>query len=270
MDYSQVVLFSDLDGTLFDDNKNVSRKNRKALDYFTAHGGLFGISTGRSPSNASAMLGGVPINSWSVVLDGAEAYHFKTGTVAFPRTLTRIRMAVFLQEVLDLLPEVDVLVCTESRQFLISDPERADEYFCSLHKPVAFASLGDVLTFPWLKVMFRGTGGILSTLEAGAAKRGIFEICRRIYTAGEYLEFVPVTANKGRCLESLRTMDCFGGRKFAAVGDWTNDLELLSEADIPIAVGNALPEVKDRAKIITRSNNEDAIAQLIYDILPAL
>lgn len=84
MDYCNLALFSDLDGTLLDRNRQVSRENREALAHFIAGGGLFGISTGRAPMNALELLPGVPINTWSVVLNGAEAYRYQTGTVAFP------------------------------------------------------------------------------------------------------------------------------------------------------------------------------------------
>lgn len=78
MDYCNLALFSDLDGTLLDRNRQVSRENREALAHFIAGGGLFGISTGRAPMNALELLPGVPINTWSVVLNGAEAYRYQT------------------------------------------------------------------------------------------------------------------------------------------------------------------------------------------------
>lgn len=84
MDYSSIALFSDLDGTLFDSGLRVSPENREALARFIRGGGRFGISTGRSPSNSALLLPEVPVNTWSVVLNGAEAYQFSTGTVAFP------------------------------------------------------------------------------------------------------------------------------------------------------------------------------------------
>ncbi len=49
MDYHNLALFSDLDGTLLDSQRQVSRENRQALEHFIAGGGLFGISTGRAP-----------------------------------------------------------------------------------------------------------------------------------------------------------------------------------------------------------------------------
>ena len=99
MDYCNLALFSDLDGTLLDRNRQVSRENREALAHFIAGGGLFGISTGRAPMNALELLPGVPINTWSVVLNGAEAYRYQTGTVAFPRVLPQLR-AQTVQELL--------------------------------------------------------------------------------------------------------------------------------------------------------------------------
>ena len=45
MDYHNLALFSDLDGTLLDSQRQVSRENRQALEHFIAGGGLFGIST---------------------------------------------------------------------------------------------------------------------------------------------------------------------------------------------------------------------------------
>lgn len=55
-----------------------------------------------------------------------------------------------------------------------------------------------------------------------------------------------------------------------AVGDYTNDLELLQEADVAVAVANALPEVKQVADHVICSNDEDAIAYLIDELIPVL
>ena len=84
MRYDKIALFTDLDGTLLNSRRQVSEENLQALARFTAEGGLFGISTGRAPSNALDVLPPLPINTWSVFLNGAESYHFqnhKAGTV---------------------------------------------------------------------------------------------------------------------------------------------------------------------------------------------
>ena len=51
-----------------------------------------------------------------------------------------------------------------------------------------------------------------------------------------------------------------------AVGDYNNDIEMIKRAGVGIAVANATPETKAVADIVTVSNEEDAIAKIIYDI----
>ena len=46
MDYNKIVLFSDLDGTLFDSSTAVPEINRQAIQHFTQQGGIFCVSTG--------------------------------------------------------------------------------------------------------------------------------------------------------------------------------------------------------------------------------
>ena len=48
MKCSDAALFSDLDGTLFNCRGEVSINNRNAIEDFIAHGGMFGIATGRA------------------------------------------------------------------------------------------------------------------------------------------------------------------------------------------------------------------------------
>ena len=83
-------------------------------------------------------------------------------------------------------------------------------------------------------------------------------------------EFLPRGVHKGRCLRDLRCLDVLRGRRMVAVGDYTNDLELLAEADISVAVANALPEVRAAADYHTVCQDESAIAHLIYEILPSI
>ena len=268
MDYHNLALFSDLDGTLLDSQRQVSRENRQALEHFIAGGGLFGISTGRAPLNALALLPGVPINTWSVVLNGAEAYRYQTGTVAFPRVLPQLRAAALVQWVLERLPRTQVLLCSESRLFFLSPRDLADPDFLLSHQPCTFTNLGAALDYPWLKILFAAPRPDLEHLEQWATDYGILEVMDRVYTSPTYLEFLPRGVHKGRCLRDLRCLDVLKNRRMIAVGDYTNDLELLREADVSIAVANALPEVQAAAAYHTLSNKQSAFAHIIREILP--
>ena len=57
------------------------------------------------------------------------------------------------------------------------------------------------------------------------------------------------------------------GDIIAAVGDSDNDLAMLKVAGYPVAMGNGTQKVKEMAKYITASNDEEGVAQAISHIL---
>ena len=54
--------------------------------------------------------------------------------------------------------------------------------------------------------------------------------------------------------------------RIIAVGDYNNDVDMLRSAGCGIAVANASPEALAAADAVTVSNEEHAIARIIYDL----
>ena len=50
-----------------------------------------------------------------------------------------------------------------------------------------------------------------------------------------------------------------------AIGDNINDIPMIKEAGLGVAVGNAVPELKQVADLVTVRNTENAIARIIAD-----
>ena len=59
----------------------------------------------------------------------------------------------------------------------------------------------------------------------------------------------------------IRREDCM------ALGDGTNDTSMIEAAGIGVAMGNAAPEVKAAANVITKTNEEDGLAEAILAYL---
>ena len=51
------------------------------------------------------------------------------------------------------------------------------------------------------------------------------------------------------------------------MGDSLNDIAMIREAGLGVAMGNAQEEVKTAANAVTVTNNEDAVAHLIRDYI---
>lgn len=270
MKYDKIALFTDLDGTLFNSRRQVSDENLAALAHFTAEGGLFGISTGRAPSNALDVLPPLPINTWSVCLNGAESYHFPKNIPGTTKNLSKAQLSPMIAWILETFPQVNVQVCAVDQLLFLSDPAYEDRDFVDTHQPMSNAALPEAMNHDWLKILCSGPREILEQISASARQEQIPNVADMVYTTYTYLEFLPKDTNKGNCLHDLRQQPELKGRTFIAIGDYSNDIELLQEADIAVAVGNALPEVKAIADFITCSNDEHALADLIENIIPML
>lgn len=83
----------------------------------------------------------------------------------------------------------------------------------------------------------------------------------------EYLEILPAGANKGNGLAKLARYLRLDRSEIAAIGDYRNDLEMLSWVGTSGAVKNALPEVKSIAQIVVKSNEEGGVAEFIDECI---
>ena len=86
-------------------------------------------------------------------------------------------------------------------------------------------------------------------------------IVRSYEDYSEVLEPESTKAPNTRALARL-----VGADTLVCVGDYENDIEMIKEADIGYAVGNAIDEVKAIADRITVSVNDAAIARIIEEL----
>lgn len=77
------------------------------------------------------------------------------------------------------------------------------------------------------------------------------------------LELNDKYATKGNGLRSLCRYLGIGMDHVMAFGDSYNDMNMLQEAGIGVAMGNASDEIKAAADVITLSNDEDGVADMV-------
>lgn len=77
------------------------------------------------------------------------------------------------------------------------------------------------------------------------------------------LEIGGATTSKADALRQMGKLLGISTDEMMAVGDSPNDMAMLSVAGMPVAVGNAKPEVKEIAKYVAPSNNDDGVADAV-------
>ena len=81
------------------------------------------------------------------------------------------------------------------------------------------------------------------------------------------IEITARGANKGRSLIFLVNHLQLKIEQTIAVGDGDNECQMIAEAGLGIAMGNANTSIKSLAKAEVSSNDKDGCAQAIYQFL---
>lgn len=82
-----------------------------------------------------------------------------------------------------------------------------------------------------------------------------------------YLEITHVNAKKSLAIEYVMKLKNIDRESTVAFGDGENDISMLQSAGYSIVMGNASDKVKKHADFITKSNNEDGVAYVIEEII---
>ncbi len=83
-----------------------------------------------------------------------------------------------------------------------------------------------------------------------------------VYSGDKYfVEVYSEKAGKHNTIFYLKEM--YGFSRVVAFGDNANDIEMLQNADVGVAVGNATDEVKAVAKTVIDNNNNDGVAKFL-------
>ena len=82
-----------------------------------------------------------------------------------------------------------------------------------------------------------------------------------------FLELMEPGVNKWEAVKSVAASYGVQPQEIMCIGDSNNDVKMIANAGIGVAVGNAKDAVKNHAKIVTASNDNDGVALVIEAIL---
>jgi hypothetical protein len=86
---------------------------------------------------------------------------------------------------------------------------------------------------------------------------------------GHILEFLALGTGKWAAARRLAEAEGIAPEEIAAVGDDSNDLDLVRDAGLGIAMGNAVPAVRAAADLVVASNERDGVVLAIEEVLRA-
>ena len=282
------VIASDMDGTLLDKDHKISERNVKAVKDAVNAGIRFIIATGRSFEQAIHVLEGTGIECDYIVYSGAEIRNSKQEILK--RSVMNLQDCRMVYEILKeydlmyLFGAEDVDYCIGStkdrekelvRHILTFNPNMTEKeareselfrFFLSKTKVVAdfeelIASGVDIIK------IFAAADDLNMLKEI----HDRLQVNSNLAIASSFennIEITDVKAQKGSSLKYYIEALGYSMDEVMVLGDSMNDYSMISmDFGATVAMENGAKEIKDTAKYITKSNEEDGVAYCIEELL---
>lgn len=258
MDFSNLYLFSDIDGTLGVAGQGIPARNNDAIRRFVRAGGHFGLCTGRWVTDIFHFIKGLPVNSLSLVNNGAAVYDF-----ARKRCLRSIPLPdaalSYARAVAALDDGIQVIGVNESGYYDLTParPGQVREIVRSRMPAVPF----DRFKGPYLKFLFLPPAGRGEAVIEAASKMGHEGV---YYTwSGASFEMIPRGVSKGTGLLSLCASEGIPVSRTVFIGDNYNDKEMFLSAGLPVCVAGTPADLAKLCAFQVGPCMEGAVADLI-------
>ncbi len=245
------LLMSDIDGTFENRNNRCPQKNVDAISYFTKNGGLFSFATGRLSAHLIRNGFDRLTNAPCCLSNGSLVYDFETDEFLYKYAVPHT--------VRDIVGKIKTHLKVPVRY---SAPIGA----VSEHKSVDIDTIPcDIAdSYPSKFIIFFEYEEDAVAFENAARSDPYFSDCFVCRSWNTGVEILNGKATKGDALEFLKKQT--GSHTSVAIGDFSNDITMIKRADIGVAVGNAIDELKDAADIIVSSCEDCGLAELIYKL----
>ena len=263
--FENILFCTDLDGTLFNSKKEISKENLEAIEYFKSEGGLFTFITGRVPQTFKSVYEIIKPNAPIGCLNGGGVYDHVKNEFLYKQTLSRdcLELIKYIDEK---LPEMGVQFNTVNGILFNKDNE-AMKWFREITGVEYIPCSYDELNCDLLKIVFAHTDpnqvDELAKLLLEHPSSFKYDFIR---SELNLYEILPKGANKGNVLIKIAEILGIDMKRTIAIGDYNNDVSLIKSAGFGVAVANAVDEAKAVADYITVSNDEHAIKQIINDL----
>lgn len=264
------ILGLDLDGTVFDDEKQISPRTLAAMQAAIDRGVIVLPATGRPVSGVPEQFLHMPGVRYALTSNGATVTELATGRRIVELTFD----ADDAIRIYDALRPFDcaMSIFIDGQSYTSTDNfDRMQE----LSPPALRPYLRDsrIAVDDIHALMRRHAHGIekFSILypdypTRDAARAAVTAACRVEATSslGCNLELNAPGVTKGQALLTLAETLGYSREQVMACGDSDNDLAMLKAAGLGVAMGNAEPEVKAAAAVIVADNNHDGVAEAIH------
>ena len=268
--YKMIVV--DMDGTLLNDKKQVSDENRCALDNASKNGVKIVISTGRIFKSAQIYAKMIGIKTPIIASNGAYIREKDKDKVIYQKLMDKDK----LYFIIDTLQKAGMSMHLFTFDTIFT-PELIyfSKNYSKWNESIAPDDRVKIIVTEDLKEVVKNNDIIKIV--------AFCEDCTKLREVREYLkdnlklsiassanfnfEIMEEGTSKGNAVKYLADLFKIPRDEIICAGDNENDLSMIEYAGLGIAMGNATPELKEKADYITLTNEENGIAAFIIKFI---
>lgn len=261
MSYKLIAV--DLDDTLLRNDLLISKRAQKAIQKSIAMGAYVTFATGRmyraALPYAIELNLDLPLITYQGALvkyaDGREVYH-------------RPIQLDLAREVINFVKPsgLHINVYLNDGLYMEEATKWGLDYAKIAKAPINYLKLpGDLLKDP-TKILLIGESERLDEMSVKLGQR-FGQRINITKSKANFLEISHPLATKGNALKELAETLNIPREEIIAIGDNMNDLDMIKFAGCGVAVGNAVEPLKEAAQIVTGTNDDDGVAEIIEKLV---
>lgn len=263
------VLVLDIDGTLTNSKKEITKETKKALRAAQENGVVVVLASGRPTPGIVPLADELELDKFGgyiLSFNGAVITDYQNKEIVYETVLPDGEVEKLYQSSKD----HGVTIVSYKEGAIVTEDD-ADQYVAiearinkmPVRKVENFVAH---LTDPVTKCLMVGDGDYLAKVEVDM--RVAYGDHLNVYRSEPFfLEIMPQNIDKAYSLGKLLEHIGLTKEEMIACGDGFNDLSMIKYAGLGVAMGNAQPVVKESANYIAPTNDEDGVAHVVNEFI---
>lgn len=259
------LLVLDIDGTLTNTRKDITPKTLEAILKIEQMGHAVALASGRPTGGMRRYIGELELakhGNYAISYNGACVTNMQTNEIVYKNVLPDY-VAPWM---LDYAREHDLGMCIYDGNTVVCGT-RVDRY---LERETVLNGFNRVMVENFDD--YRGMDMFKALLTAPPVRAAEHEKRLARWFMGRlsvyrsepfFIEIMPRGVDKGAAIAGLIERLGLEREDVIACGDGLNDLAMIKYAGLGVAMGNAQPEIKAAADVVTGTNDEDGLVSVI-------
>lgn len=282
----------DLDGTLLDSYGNISVKNKAVIEAVRRKGVEVIIASGRNKTSAVSFSKDINSKKYAICNNGATLYDIENEKNIYNQFINKKKVL----DIIKICDENSIFYSIYTEDFVIANTMNYNVLFFESENNKTLESqrtnikiikniydyIKDNENINVLKMNICDNNKIIFNRIISKLKSikevnvlDVEHMTKKLIKTGTeeaeieyyYTEITSQGVNKWNAIEKLIEILNMDKEQVITIGDNANDTMMIENAGMGVIMGNAAPYLKENAKFVTKSNNEDGVAEALEKLI---